>query len=206
MKPFHAVSSSLRCGCPAIQDVVEARFPPRPRVRRWSFVLGIAALLCSGLPALASGQAEAVRSSEGKPPVTEAAPITLSLPTLDHGQFELDQHRGRWVVANYWATWCAPCRKEMPELDALHREREDVNVLGLAFEEISADDMRAFLAERPVSYPIAIVDVYAPPEAFEIPRGMPMTYLLDPQGRIAHRWLGPVTKIEIETRIAGSGE
>lgn len=206
MKPFHADSSRSRCGCLPIQDLVEPRIPLRQRVRRWSFVLSIAALLCSGLPALATGQDEAAQPSERTASAAETVPITLSLPTLDHGQFELDQHRGRWVVANYWATWCAPCRKEMPELDALHREREDVDVLGLAFEEISADDMRAFLAERPVSYPIAIVDVYAPPEAFEIPRGMPMTYLLDPQGRIAHRWLGPVTKVEIETRIAGRGE
>ena len=92
----------------------------------------------------------------------------------------------------------------MPELDALHRENPQVEVLGLAFEEIEEADMRAFLEERPVAYPISLVDVFEPPAAFEVPRGMPMTYLLDPEGRIAHRWLGPVTRADIEAWIVGS--
>jgi thiol-disulfide isomerase/thioredoxin len=147
-----------------------------------------------------------VQASEAEPAVAVVPPVELRVNTLDHGSFDLSERRGSWVVVNFWATWCAPCRKEMPELDALHREREDVEVLGLAFEEIAVEDMRAFLSERPVSYPIAIVDVYAPPAAFEVPRGMPMTYLLSPAGAIAHRWLGPVTKAEIEARISGGAE
>jgi thiol-disulfide isomerase/thioredoxin len=147
-----------------------------------------------------------VQASEAEPAVAVVPPVELRVNTLDHGSFDLSERRGSWVVVNFWATWCAPCRKEMPELDALHREREDVEVLGLAFEEIAVEDMRAFLSERPVSYPIAIVDVYAPPAAFEVPRGMPMTYLLSPAGAIAHRWLGPVTKAEIEARISGGPE
>jgi thiol-disulfide isomerase/thioredoxin len=147
-----------------------------------------------------------VHATAAEPDPAQSAAVELSVATLDHGSFDLSRQRGRWVVVNFWATWCAPCRKEMPELDALHREREDVEVLGLAFEEIAVEDMRAFLTERPVSYPIAIVDVYAPPAAFEVPRGMPMTYLLSPAGAIAHRWLGPVTKAEIEARIAGSAD
>ncbi len=151
------------------------------------------------LSACAVAHAQNAETLQDTPPT----PIALEVDTLDHGRYDLAAQRGRWVVVNYWATWCAPCRKEMPELDALHREREDVEVLGLAFEEIEVDDMRMFLNERPVSYPIAIVDVYAPPAAFDVPRGMPMTYLLNPEGHIAHRWLGPVTKAEIEAQIGG---
>ncbi|MBE5314106.1 MAG: TlpA family protein disulfide reductase [Xanthomonadales bacterium] len=178
-----------------------------PRFMRRS-ALSCALLVAAGfaistLPALAAPPEAPPAPAQT---VAAAEPIELALPTLDHGVFDVSQQRGRWVVVNYWATWCAPCRKEMPELDALHREREDVEVLGLAFEEIETADMRSFLSERPVSYPIAIVDVYAPPAAFEVPRGMPMTYLLDPEGRIAHRWLGPVTKVEIEARVDGGGE
>ena len=165
--------------------------------------LMIAAVLLT-LTLMAADRAPARADSSAPAPAAEV--VELSLDTLAHGRFDLADRRGRWVVVNYWATWCAPCRKEMPELDALHREREDIEVLGLAFEEIDPADMRDFLAERPVSYPIAIVDVYAPPAAFEVPRGMPMTYLLDPQGRIAHRWLGPVTKAEIEVRVDGGGD
>lgn len=158
-------------------------------------VLGACGL--SGVFAASDTLAEADRPSPA---------IELQVATLDHGAYDLAAHQGRWQVVNYWATWCAPCRKEMPELDALHRERADIEVLGLAFEEIEPEDMREFLKARPVSYPIAIVDVYAPPAAFEVPRGMPMTYLLDPEGRIAHRWLGPVTRAEIELQVRESGK
>jgi thiol-disulfide isomerase/thioredoxin len=174
-----------------LNPLLTCRHSPRAR--------GLGGLFLSALLAFST----AAQASETEPAAAEDPPVELSVITLDHGSFDLSEHRGRWVVANFWATWCAPCRKEMPELDALHREREDVEVLGLAFEEIAVEDMRAFLSERPVSYPIAIVDVYAPPAAFEVPRGMPMTYLLSPTGVIAHRWLGPVTKAEIEARIAG---
>lgn len=185
---------ALNLDCPARLGRGERlRRPPRDIVA--AALLVLAGLAASALPVLAA-----------EPAPAEAGAIELALPTLEHGVFDLSQQRGRWVVVNYWATWCAPCRKEMPELDALHREREDVEVLGLAFEEIEPADMREFLAERPVSYPIAIVDVYAPPPAFEVPRGMPMTYLIDPQGRISHRWLGPVTKAEIEARMDGGGD
>lgn len=175
---------------------------PRPlQLRAFSCALLVAAGVAMSTLPVRAAQPEVPPAPAQTAAAAEA--IELALPTLDHGVFDVAQQRGRWVVVNYWATWCAPCRKEMPELDALHREREDVEVLGLAFEEIETVDMRSFLSERPVSYPIAIVDVYAPPAAFEVPRGMPMTYLLDPEGRIAHRWLGPVTKAEIEARVDG---
>jgi thiol-disulfide isomerase/thioredoxin len=190
-----------------------SQIAPNPYFPAGVDVVARATRLCALASALLCvvGLAVPVQPLRAADPATrspaEAAPgvVELALPTLDHGIFDVSQQRGRWVVVNYWATWCAPCRKEMPELDALDREREDIEVLGLAFEEIEPADMRDFLAERPVSYPIAIVDVYAPPAAFEVPRGMPMTYLLDPQGRIAHRWLGPVTKAEIEARVDGGG-
>ena len=65
--------------------------------------------------------------------------------------------------------------------------------------------MQAFLKEHPVVYPIAIVDVYNPPKDFETPRGLPMTYLIAPDGSVAKCFLGPVTAKEIETAIAAAG-
>ncbi len=117
----------------------------------------------------------------------------LSVDTLDHGRFDLAEQRGNWVVVNYWATWCAPCLKEIPELTEFDASRDDVRVIGLAFEEIDEADMREFLKQRPAGYPIALIDVYDPPGDFDVPRGLPMTYLIAPDGRLSKRYLGPIT-------------
>jgi thiol-disulfide isomerase/thioredoxin len=136
-----------------------------------------------------------------------AAPASPSLDvqTLDGKPWSLAAHRGQWVLVNFWATWCAPCIKEMPELDALDSERDDLAVIGLAYEEIEPADLETFLEKRPVTYPIAIVDVYDPPAGFETPRGLPMTYLIAPKGEVARQFVGPVTVKEIETAIAAHG-
>jgi thiol-disulfide isomerase/thioredoxin len=131
----------------------------------------------------------------------EGAPIDLELATLDGAAFRFADHRGKWVVVNYWATWCAPCIKEIPDLSAFDASRDDAVVVGLAFEEIEEADLRAFLQRHPASYPIVPVDVYAPPAAFEVPRGLPTTYLVDPEGHIAHRFVGPITGKDLATRI-----
>lgn len=137
---------------------------------------------------------------EGRPEVP-----TLRVATIDGDEYDLADRRGKWVVVNFWATWCSPCLKEMPELSALDAMREHVEVIGLAYEEIEPEAMRAFLEKHPVVYPIAILDVYDPPADFATPRGLPMTYLIAPDGKVARQFLGPVTAKEIEIAIANNG-
>jgi len=147
----------------------------------------------------------AAQTDAGATPAPSKSHPTLQVDTLDGGRFDLADHRGQWVVVNFWATWCAPCLKEMPELSALDAMREHVQVVGLAYEEIEADDMRAFLQKHPVVYPIAIVDTYDPPADFDTPVGLPMTYLIGPEGQVVEKILGPVTAGSLEALIAKAG-
>ena len=154
----------------------------------------------------ATGRGPAGNDAE-VPHVAPALPEhpALRVATLDHGDYDVAERRGKWVVVNFWATWCAPCLKEMPELSALDAMNEHIEVIGLAYEDIDVAAMREFLDSHPVAYPIAIIDVYDPPADFETPRGLPMTYLLAPDGKVAERFLGPVTAADIERVIAASG-
>lgn len=144
-------------------------------------------------------------AADSSPYETEE-PVDFTLQRLGGGQVALSDYRGEWVVVNYWATWCAPCRKEMPELSALHDQRDDVTVLGLAYEDVEDNDFEDFLKESPVSYPILLVDVYQPPQPFGAPRVLPTTIILDPEGRAIKAFLGPVTGESIERFIDGEAD
>jgi len=125
-------------------------------------------------------------------------PVDFSLQQLGGVEVSLSDYRGQWVVVNYWATWCTPCLKEIPDLSELHEERGDLTVLGLAFEDLEDSDFDEFLEDFDVSYPILKVDVYQPPEPFGAPRALPTTIILDKQGRAIKAFLGPVTREAIE--------
>ena len=129
------------------------------------------------------------------------AELDFELPGLDGEPRRLSEYRGQWVVVNYWATWCKPCRKEIPDLSALHDGREDVTVLGLAFEDTEPAEFESFLESYPASYPILVVDVYDPPADLGSPRVLPTTHLIDGSGALVETWLGPVTSEMITERI-----
>jgi len=128
-------------------------------------------------------------------------PVDFSLPQLRGGTVTLSEFRPKWVVLNYWATWCVPCRKEIPELSDLDVERGDIVVLGLAFEDTEMDIFDEFLLEFEPSYRILLVDVYDPPLPFGAPKALPTTIILDPEGYAVKTFVGPVTRDSIESFI-----
>jgi len=132
-------------------------------------------------------------------------PVDFILPQLGGGAISISDYLGGWVVVNYWATWCAPCRKEMPELSQLHDDRDDITVLGLAFEDTDEEAFEAFLTEFHASYPVLLVDVYQPPEPFGAPKVLPTTIILNTEGRVMKTFLGPVTREVIERFVDSTG-
>lgn len=111
----------------------------------------------------------------------------------------LEIHKGKWVVLNVWATWCAPCVKEMPDLQALARARTDVVVLGLAADGDDAARLRQFADALRVSYPIIAGNDKMMKE-FKV-QAYPTTLLFNPQGQLVMTRLGQVTKAELEARL-----
>ena len=128
---------------------------------------------------------------------------SLQVTTLEGKPFDLAKHRGKWVVVNWWATWCVPCIKELPEISAFVAAHQgEVVAIGLAFEDSDKADIVEFLKKRPAGFPVAQVDPYDPPKGFGPPMGLPNTYVIGPDGRIAREFLGPITARDLGAVIA----
>ena len=133
-------------------------------------------------------------------PAFAAAPKpALSVKTLDGGSFDLAQHAGKWVIVNFWATWCSPCLKELPDISAFVAAHKDkVAAIGMDFEDADKADIEKFLGTHPLSYPVSIVDVDNPPKDFGAPKGLPNTYVIAPDGRLAKTFLGPIQTRDLQ--------
>src|SRR6187455_30044 len=93
----------------------------------------------------------------------------------------LADYKGRWVVVNFWATWCVPCIQEIPEIAAFAKARPDVVVLGVAMDAEDADKVKRFAVKIGHAYPLVLADASVEKQLGE-PRALPVTRIYDPQG------------------------
>jgi thiol-disulfide isomerase/thioredoxin len=126
-------------------------------------------------------------------PMAAAAINGLALPDADGKEQRIDQWRGKVVIVNFWATWCAPCREEMPEFIKSQTELgpKGLQIVGIAVDQ--PDKVRQFAAEIGLNYP-ALVGGFG---AMELSRALgntvmalPFTVILDRKGAIVHTQLG----------------
>lgn len=112
--------------------------------------------------------------------------------------------KGQVVLVDFWATWCAPCRKSMPELQALHKKYAErgFSVVGVSIDEGGPSKVKKFVSSMKITYPIAMDSEKAPAwDAFMV-KAVPAAYLLDREGQIVAQWTGaPPTGKELETKI-----
>lgn len=113
-----------------------------------------------------------------------------------------DSLRGRVVLVNFWATWCSPCRVEMPLLEAMYQRHRDEGfvVVGFAVDQAPTRTVADFVRARGVTYPIAHVASEAE-RRFGGIRGYPTSFLLDRTGRIRHQVLGPIGPLSLEPAV-----
>jgi thiol-disulfide isomerase/thioredoxin len=114
----------------------------------------------------------------------------------------LAQYKGKWVLVNFWATWCPPCLEEIPDLIALHENKKNnLVVLGVAMDYKDPKTVLQFAEQMMVSYPIILGDSAT---AAQIGRltGLPTTYLYNPQGKMVAYNVGALTRQAVENYIA----
>lgn len=126
-----------------------------------------------------------------------------SFDDLQGASRALSAYVGRPLVMNFWASWCAPCVREMPLLESLHHQHPDLTVLGLAVD--TRANVLRFLDKVPVSYPLLLTGTQGIPLMRELGNkggGLPFTVLFDRQGHESSRVVGELKPDDLQARIA----
>ncbi len=162
----------------------------------WTLLLGVWA--CSEKPVAPMGKeagSTAMREGIGQAP-------SFTLPDLDGNQVQFSDYSGKIVILNFWASWCVPCRIEIPQLIDLYNRYRDrgVQVLGIAVDPAGPEALRAFSDELNVNYPMLVGDEKTFYE-FGGLVGLPTTFVIDQHGTILSRHMGLVDPSIFEKQI-----
>jgi peroxiredoxin len=151
------------------------------------FAFIIAGLLLSGMA--------------GSPPILGGPAPAFELKSLDGGTVQMSELKGEFVVLNFWATWCVPCMKEMPELQKAHESFGDKNikVIAINFGE-SEKKVHEFTRDFGLSFPV-LLDRRGNTSAKYRVLNLPVTYFISPDGIIRDAIHGSVTQEVIESKI-----
>lgn len=122
-----------------------------------------------------------------------------------HGKtWTLKELRGEVVLVNFWATWCPPCQKEMPDLEALYKEFRHQRFVILAISDEDADKVRPFIAARKITYPILLDPGHKVGSLFEV-EGIPKSFVYDRDGKLVAQSIDMRTQQQFRQMLAQAG-
>jgi peroxiredoxin len=146
--------------------------------------------------------AEAMAKLEADDAKRQSADFTLS--DLQGKAWHLQELRGKVVLVNFWATWCPPCRKEMPDLDALYGKFKDQGFVVLAISDEEAAKVSPYLAEHKVSYPV-LLDPGRKVNDLFIVEGIPKSFVYDRSGKMVAQSIDMRTRSQFLAMLAQAG-
>jgi cytochrome c biogenesis protein CcmG/thiol:disulfide interchange protein DsbE len=176
--------------------------PPVHRRHTARWVGAVVLVVGAALVALLATRPPQTATEVDTPLVGQVAPA-ISGVTLSGGSFDLTALRGRWVVLNFFASWCPPCQQEQPELvafDYAHRSPRDAALVGVVFDD-SASSARGFMRSTGATWP-AVVDPGGQVALDYGVRGPPETFIVSPDGTVVAHFDGPMTNASLDYWLA----
>jgi len=177
----------------------------RPRHSATTIVpVVIVAVLCALVIVVLATREPAVNRVADSPLVGRAAPA-LTGTTLDGATFDLADHRGEWVLVNFFATWCGPCQREHGELGGFHDRHAaagDASVVSVVFDD-TTEDARAFFDEHGGDWPVVVGDQGDIALDYGVIK-VPESYLVSPDGVVVKKLIGGVTQEFLEELLAAA--
>lgn len=165
-------------------------------------IVGVAALALVALFALAPKSEE---KGDSSPLIGNVAPA-LSGTTLTGEQFDIDDHKGQWVVVNFFATWCPPCVQEHPELvEFAERNGDSVQLVSVAFDDTEVDAVEQFFADNGGDWPVITAGADGASLDYGVKK-LPESFLVDPSGEVVVKINGGVTADQLDQLIADRTE
>jgi peroxiredoxin len=128
----------------------------------------------------------------------------FTLTDLAGKKWTLRELRGKVVLVNFWATWCPPCRKEIPDLEALYEQFKDQGLVVLAISDEERGKVEPFMAERRVTYPVLLDPGRTVHQRFEV-EGIPKTFIYDREGKLAAQSIDMRTRKQFLELLAEAG-
>jgi cytochrome c biogenesis protein CcmG, thiol:disulfide interchange protein DsbE len=169
-------------------------------------VSAVVAVVLVAFVAVLATREPATERRASSPLIGKVAPA-LAGETVDGGSFDIDDHRGRWVLVNFFATWCQPCVQEHPELvrfSQAHADADDAVVVSVVYDESDLGRVREFFAERGGNWPV-LSDGLLPAVDYGVVK-VPESYLVAPNGLVVQKYTGGVTQDMIERDITALTE